>query len=200
LYEQTPMERSFARAMLRQLRQPAPTRRPSRTFTTTPRARSEGATCRPILKMTCTGRSVHSITVFDSFAKRVGARAFNWDLNFSDFEGLWLRQACNESIHTPQTHVYLSSSAAPQNCSDPAKCGEVGWASHASEIPFFFGTTAGASFLGGLEHQVCSTSRIASPPIGPHFPNHAWHTCSQSTGVVILMLTGMAICSQRPTN
>lgn len=59
MYEQTPMERSFARAMLRQLRQPAPTRRPSRTFTTTPRARSEGATCRPILKMTCTGRSVH---------------------------------------------------------------------------------------------------------------------------------------------
>eukprot|EP00037_Helgoeca_nana_P015654 m.146565 g.146565 ORF g.146565 m.146565 type:complete len:565 (+) comp23116_c0_seq1:43-1737(+) len=57
----------------------------------------------------------------------------------------------------------MHSSAAPQNCSDPAKCGEVGWASHASEIPFFFGTTAGASFLGGLEHQVCPFTEKEKP-------------------------------------
>eukprot|EP00038_Savillea_parva_P027938 m.62359 g.62359 ORF g.62359 m.62359 type:complete len:650 (+) comp8082_c1_seq1:24-1973(+) len=61
-------------------------------------------------------------------------------------------RTCDVSADIPDS---MHSSAAPHNCTNAAECGEVGWASHASDIPFVFGTSSGPSPLDCTQTAVC---------------------------------------------
>eukprot|EP00041_Stephanoeca_diplocostata_P020449 m.458130 g.458130 ORF g.458130 m.458130 type:complete len:606 (-) comp21581_c0_seq1:234-2051(-) len=75
--------------------------------------------------------------------------AYLYEYNMAHIRPCDLSANIHDDVHNP---------IAPGNCTVAGHCGEVGWASHGTDIPLVFGTQAGAANWDETKEQYCTLS------------------------------------------
>jgi carboxylesterase type B len=94
--------------------------------------RFAGAAASAFVRADADGTVVCASYVQAKLASRANTTAFAYLFDYAkgSVRGCDVSADVNDTMH---------SSVAPHNCTNDALCGEVGWASHASELPFVWG-------------------------------------------------------------
>lgn len=75
--------------------------------------------------------------------------AYLYDYSMARIRPCDLSANIHDDVHNP---------IAPGNCTVPGHCGEIGWASHGTDIPLVFGTQVGAANWDETKEQHCALS------------------------------------------